>query len=105
MNHFATDKQPLSDGEFLMIRIMSLCLVLASSSVFATDDNAAKDDAEKAQRDITLSGYQCDQVDSIKTETSWFSSETISNVTCDKAYHFLVRYQGGKRVSVEVVSM
>lgn len=88
-----------------MIRIMSLCLVLASSSVFATDDNAAKDDAEKAQRDITLSGYQCDQVDSIKTETSWFSSGTTSNVTCDKAYHFLVRYKGGKRVSVEVVTM
>ncbi len=88
-----------------MIRIMSLCLVLASSSVFATDANAAKDDAEKAQRDITLSGYQCDQVDSIKTETSWFSSGTTANVTCDKAYHFKIRYKGNVRVSVDVDSM
>lgn len=88
-----------------MIRIMSLCLVIASSAAFAADDKAPKEEAETAQREIIQSGYQCDQVDSIKTETSWFSSETITNVTCDKAYHFLVRYQGGRRVSVEVVSM
>jgi len=88
-----------------MIKIIGLVLIMTSIAALAADDNAAKDDAEKAQRDITLSGYQCDQVDSIKTETSWFSSGTTSNVTCDKAYHFLVRYQGGKRVSVEVVSM
>lgn len=88
-----------------MIRIMSLCLVMASSAVFAADDNAVKEDAEKARHEIVLSGYQCDQVNSIKTETSWFSTETISNVTCDKAYHFLVRYKGGKKVSVEVDSM
>jgi len=88
-----------------MIKIIGLVLLMTSISALATDDNAAKDDAEKAQRDITLSGYQCDQVDSIKTETSWFSSGTTSNVTCDKAYHFLVRYKGGKKVSVEVVTM
>jgi hypothetical protein len=104
-NNFATDKQSLSAGEFLMIRIISLCLFLASSSVFATDDNAVKEDAEKVQREITLSGYQCDQVNSIKNEKSWFSTETTSNVTCDKAYHFKIRYQGGKWVSVEVDSM
>ncbi|MEB5748884.1 hypothetical protein MXF13_03125 [Leclercia adecarboxylata] len=88
-----------------MIKIIGLVLLMTSISALAADDNAAKDDAEKAQRDITLSGYQCDQVDSIKTETSWFSSGTTSNVTCDKAYHFLVRYKGGKKVSVEVVTM
>jgi len=85
--------------------MIGLVLLMTSITVFAADDKALTEDAEKAQREITLSGYQCDQVNSIKTETSWFSSETISNVTCDKAYHFLVRYKGGKRVSVEVVSM
>jgi len=84
---------------------MSLCLVVTSSAVFATEDNAVKEEAEKAQREITLSGYQCDQVNNITTETSWFSSERTSNVTCDKAYHFKIRYQGEKRVSVEVVTM
>lgn len=84
---------------------MSLCLVLASSAVFAADDNALTEDAEKAQREITLSGYQCDQVNSIQTETSWFSNESTANVTCDKAYHFKIRYQGQKRVSVDVDSM
>ncbi len=79
-----------------------LGLLLVSIIAFAADDKALKDEA---QRDIVLSGYQCDQVDSIKTETSWFSSGTTANVTCDKAYHFLIRYQGGKRVSVEVDSM
>lgn len=88
-----------------MIKIIGLGLLLTSFTAFAADGNAVKEDAEKAQREITLSGYQCDQVDSIKTETSWFSSETTSNVTCDKAYHFLVRYKGGKKVSVEVDSM
>ncbi len=87
-----------------MIRIMLLCLFLVSSTVFAADE-ALTEEAVMAQREITLSGYQCDQVNSIQTETSWFSSETTANVTCDKAYHFLVRYKGGKRVSVEVVSM
>lgn len=85
-----------------MIKMIGLGLLLVSITAFAADDKALKDEA---QREITLSGYQCDYVDSIKTETSWFSNETTSNVTCDKAYHFLVRYQGGKRVSVEVVSM
>lgn len=88
-----------------MIRIMSLCLALASSAVFAADDKALNEESEKVQQEITLSGYQCDQVDSIKTETSWFSSERTSNVTCDKAYHFKIRYQGEKRVSVDVDSM
>lgn len=87
-----------------MIKMIGLGLLLASITAFAADE-ALTEEAEKVQREITLSGYQCDQVDSIKTETSWFSNETTSNVTCDKAYHFLVRYQGGKRVSVEVVSM
>ena len=85
-----------------MIKMIGLGLLLVSITAFAADDKALKDEA---QREITLSGYQCDYIDSIKTETSWFSNETTSNVTCDKAYHFLVRYQGGKRVSVEVVSM
>lgn len=85
---------------------MPLCLVLVSSTVFAADDKALKEDFEKAQREITLSGYQCDQVDSIKkTETSWFSNETTSNVTCDKAYHFKIRYKGNVRVSVDVDSL
>jgi len=84
--------------------MIGLGLLLASIRAFAVDE-ALTEEAEKVQREITLSGYQCDQVNSITTETSWFSSETISNVTCDKAYHFLVRYKGGKRVSVEVVSM
>jgi len=88
-----------------MIKMIGLGLLLVSITAFAADDKALTEDAEKVQREITLSGYQCDYVDSIKTETSWFSNETTSNVTCDKAYHFLVRYQGGKRVSVEVVSM
>ena len=88
-----------------MTKMIGLVLLMTSITVFAADDKALTEDAEKAQREITLSGYQCDQVNSIKTETSWFSSETISNVTCDKASHFLVRYKGGKRVSVEVVSM
>jgi len=84
---------------------MSLCLVLASSAVFAADDKNLTEEAENAQREITLSGYQCDQVNSIKTETSWFSTETTSNVTCDKAYHFKIRYKGNVRVSVDVDSM
>ncbi len=88
-----------------MIKMSGLVLLLVSITAFAADDKALKDEAEKAQRDIVLSGYQCDQVDSIKTETSWFSSGTTTNVTCDKAYHFLVRYKGGKKVSVEVDSM
>lgn len=88
-----------------MIKIIGLGVLLASITAFAADDKNTKVEEETAQREIILSGYQCDQVDSIKTETSWFSSETITNVTCDKAYHFLVRYQGGRRVSVEVVSM
>jgi len=85
-----------------MIKMSGLGLLLVSIIAFAADDKALKDEA---QRDIVLSGYQCDQVDSIKTETSWFSSGTTSNVTCDKAYHFLIRYKGGKKVSVEVVTM
>lgn len=88
-----------------MIKIIALVLLMTSITAFAADDKALTEDAEKAQREITLSGYQCDQVDSIKTETSWFSSETTSKVTCDKAYHFLVRYKGGKKVNVEVDSM
>lgn len=88
-----------------MIKMSGLGFLLVSITAFAADDKALKDEAEKAQRDIVLSGYQCDQVDSIKTETSWFSSGTTANVTCDKAYHFLVRYKGGKKVSVEVDSM
>ncbi|WP_318370751.1 hypothetical protein [Enterobacter sp.] len=88
-----------------MTKMIGLGLLLVSIRAFAAEDEATKHDAEKAQREITLSGYQCDQVNSITTETSWFSSETTSNVTCDKAYHFLVRYKGGNRVSVEVVSM
>ncbi len=87
-----------------MIKIIGLVL-MTSISALAADDNAAKDDAEKAQREITQSGYQCDQVNSIKTETSWFSAETTSNVTCDKAYHFKIRYKGNVRVSVDVDSM
>ena len=87
-----------------MIKMIGLGLLFASITAFAADE-ALTEEAEKAQREITLSGYQCDQVNSIQTETSWFSSETTANVTCDKAYHFLVRYKGGKRVSVEVVSM
>jgi len=85
-----------------MIKMSGLGLLLVSIIAFAADDKALKDEA---QRDIVLSGYQCDQVDSIKTETSWFSSGTTANVTCDKAYHFLLRYKGGKKVSVEVDSM
>ncbi|MBD1404680.1 hypothetical protein N4Q63_23725 [Leclercia adecarboxylata] len=88
-----------------MIKMIGLGLLLVSITAFAADDKAQKEDFEKAQREITLSGYQCDTVNSIKTETSWFSSETTLNVTCDKAYHFLVRYERGVRVSVEVVSM
>ncbi len=88
-----------------MIRIMPLCLFLVSSIVFAADDIALTKDAEKVQREITLSGYQCDQVDKIETETSWFSNEKTSNVTCDKAYHFKIRYKSNVRVSVDVDSM
>lgn len=88
-----------------MIKMIGLVLLMTSITAFAADDRALRAEAENAQREITLSGYQCDQVDSIKTETSWFSSETTSNVTCDRAYHFLVRYKGGKKVSVEVDSM
>jgi len=87
-----------------MIKIIGLSLLLASITAFAADE-VLKEEAEKAQREITLSGYQCDQVDSIKIETSWFSSGTTSNVTCDKAYHFKIRYKGNTRVSVEVVTM
>jgi len=88
-----------------MTKMIGLGLLLVSIRAFAAEDEATKHDAEKAQREITLSGYQCDQVDSIMTETSWFSSERTSNVTCDKAYHFKIRYQGEKRVSVDVDSM
>ncbi len=88
-----------------MMKMIGLVLLMTSITAFAADDKNPKEEVETAQREITLSGYQCDQVNSIKTETSWFSSETTSNVTCDKAYHFLVRYKGGKRVSVEVDSM
>lgn len=88
-----------------MIKIMCLTLVLASIAAFATDDKALKEDADNAQREITLAGYQCDQINNIKTETSWFSSESTSNVTCDKAYHFKILYRGHVRVSVEVVTM
>jgi len=83
-----------------MTKMIGLGLLLVSIRAFA-----AEHDAEKAQREITLSGYQCDQVDSIMTETSWFSSERTSNVTCDKAYHFKIRYVGDVRVSVDVDSM
>jgi len=85
-----------------MIKMSGLGLLLVSIIAFAADDKALKDEA---QRDIVLSGYQCDQVDSIKTETSWFSSGTTANVTCDKAYHFVIRYVGDVRVSVDVDSM
>ncbi len=88
-----------------MIKMIGLGLFLASITAFAADDNAVKEDAEKARHEIVLSGYQCDQVNSIKTETSWFSSERTSNVTCDKAYNFVIRYVGDVRVSVDVDSM
>lgn len=88
-----------------MTKMIWLVLLMTSITVFAADDKALTEDAEKAQREITLSGYQCDQVNSIKTETSWFSSERTSNVTCDKAYHFVIRYVGDVRVSVDVDSM
>ena len=87
-----------------MIKMIGLGLLFASITAFAADE-ALTEEAEKAQREITLSGYQCDQVDSIKTETSWFSSGTTANVTCDKAYHFKIRYKGNVRVSVDVDSM
>lgn len=88
-----------------MIKMIGLVLMMTSITSFAADDKALKEDVEKAQREITLSGYQCDQVNSITTETSWFSSETTSNVTCDKAYHFKILYKGNVRVSVNVDSM
>ncbi|WP_333850157.1 hypothetical protein [Leclercia sp.] len=88
-----------------MIKMIGLTLLMVSVTAFAADDKGLKEEEEKAQREITLSGYQCDQVDSIKIETSWFSSGTTSNVTCDKAYHFKIRYKGDTRVSVEVVTM
>ncbi|MBC4251735.1 hypothetical protein H8M46_13275 [Klebsiella pneumoniae] len=88
-----------------MIKIIGLVLLMTSTTAFAADDKALNEEVEKAQREITQSGYQCDQVNSIKTETSWFSTETTSNVTCDKAYHFKIRYKGNVRVSVDVHSM
>lgn len=84
---------------------MSLYLILASSAVFASDDHALKEDADNAQREITLAGFECGHVNSIKTETSLFSSETTSNVICDNAYHFKILYRSHVRVSVEVVTM
>jgi len=88
-----------------MIKMIGLGLLLVSITAFAADDKALRGDFEKAQREITLSGYQCDQVDKIETETSWFSNEKTSNVTCDKAYHFKIRYKSNVRVSVDVDSM
>lgn len=99
------DKQPIGARVFLMIKIILLSLGLTSITAFAADNKALNEEAEKVQREITLSGYQCDQVNSITTETSLFSTERTSNVTCDKAYHFKIRYQGEKRVSVDVDSM
>ncbi|WJT04733.1 hypothetical protein OCT50_08155 [Leclercia adecarboxylata] len=88
-----------------MIKMIGLGLLFASITALSSAAKAVIEDAEKARHEIVLSGYQCDQVNSIKTETSWFSSERTSNVTCDKAYHFVIRYVGDVRVSVDVDSM
>lgn len=85
-----------------MNKIMYLCFFLASLSAAIAADSS-ETEAEKVQFAIRNAGYECEQVSSTKTETTWFDG-TTTNVICDKIYRFLIRFERGG-VTVEVISL
>lgn len=77
-----------------------MLLYLASFSVFATDDDVSRMQANKIQAAILNAGYECYRVDHVQTESHWFSG-TTTTVICDKVFRFILRYERGG-ISVEV---